>query len=135
MRVDKALNPYLLVDHQDSVIFIRGILEKKENKFVQIIYNGTKIKLIKDPIVNEAKKENQDTGHLETVKQFNRRDRHYLIIDGKYKSTKLNKKSIIKILGMQSELESFIIENKLEMKKAQDFEKLLDYYERELMEM
>ena len=81
------------------------------------------------------KKENQDTGHLETVKQFNRRDRHYLIIDGKYKSTKLNKKSIIKILGMQSELESFIIENKLEMKKAQDFEKLLDYYERELMEM
>ena len=56
MRVDKALNPYLLVDHQDSVFFIRGILEKKENKFVQIIYNGTKIKLIKDPIVNEAKK-------------------------------------------------------------------------------
>ena len=134
VKVDKEINPSQLKDSQDSVIFIRGLLENNERKFVHIIYNGSRVKLIRDPYAAESVKTIQNVGQTITNRRFNRKDTYFFLIDGEYSAVRLKKKEVINRLGHKKELEAFIKDNKLKMKKDEDYEVLLAYYESELME-
>lgn len=129
VKVDKEDNPEMMKDMQDSILFIRGLMANDEKKFVQVMYNGTHIKLLKDMNVAESVKSFQNVGQTVTNKRFNRKDKYYIVIDGEYNEVKLNKKDILKALGPKKELEQWAKEQKNKLKKDADFESLLAYYE------
>ena len=105
-----------------------------KSKFVHIIYNGSRVKLIRDPYSAESVKTIQNVGQTITNRRFNRKDNYFFLIDGEYSTVRLKKNEVIKKLGFKKELEAFIKDNKLKMNKDEDYEVLLAYYESELME-
>lgn len=129
VRVDKDQNGNHLKDFQDSTLFIRGLMADDEKKFVNVIYNGVHIKLLRDMYIAESVKTFQNVGQTITNKRFNRRDTYHLVIDGEYKEVKLKKKDFIKVLGHKDELEQWLKDNKNKFKRDQDFSDFLAHVE------
>jgi hypothetical protein len=131
--VNKSENGNALKEHPDSVLFIRGLMPDDEKKFVQVIYNGVHIKLLRDMHVAESVKVFQNVGQTITNKRFNRKDDHFLVIDGQYVEVKLKKKEILKILRHEDELDDWLKENKNKLKSDEEFAAMLEYYEENLL--
>ncbi len=130
VKVYKDINKaFLDKNAPDSILFIRGFLPDAENKFVEVIYNGTRVKLVRELYVAKSTKTFNDVGRNVTMKRFNRKDKHFLIIDGEYDNIKLKDKDIMKALGKRDELKKWAKDNDLKIKKDQDFARLLAYYE------
>ena len=129
VQVKKNENGHHLNDFQDSILFIRGLMPDDEKKFVNVIYNGPHIKLLRDMNVAESVKTFQNVGQTITNKRFNRKDKYYLVIDGDYGEVKLGKKDIINILGYKDELEQWLKDNNNKLKKDKDFADFLMYAE------
>ena len=130
VKVDKEDNdPKLMKDMMDSTLFIRGLMADNERKFVNVMYNGVQIKLLRDMYVAESVKTFQNVGQTVTNKRFNRKDSYFLVIDGEYKEVKLKKGDFLKKLGPKKELEKWLKENKNKLKKDEDYIALLEYYE------
>lgn len=134
VKVYKDINKsFLDKNAPDSTLFIRGILPDAENKFVEVIYNGSRVKLVRELYIATSTKKFNDVGRTITMKRFNRKDKHFLIIDGEYDDVKLKDKDIMKALGKRDELKKWAKENDIKVKNDQDFAKMLKYYEETLM--
>ena len=129
VKVDKEDNPDIMKEMQDSVLFIRGLMASDEKRFVQVMYNGPSIKLLRDMNVAESVKTFQNVGQTVTNKRFNRKDKYYLVQEGEYKEVKLKKKDILKALGPKKELEQWLKDQKNKLKKDSDYEALLSHFE------
>lgn len=109
------------------------LADRKDNQLCEILYEGkiSAYRLI-ESIVTESSNYSGGYGtekqkHSKFIQSFN----YYLLLSaGQTLEIRLNKSSILKILGSkQSELNAYIKKNKLKFKDPLDLVKLLRYYE------
>lgn len=103
-----------------------GIPETTNSSYFEVLEDG-KVKLLKrsSKIIQENKEYNSNI----LVKSFFHVIKYYLYIDGKGMLIKKDKKSILSALGnKQTELETYIKNNKLNLREDSDAGKLIAYY-------
>lgn len=97
------------------------------NSYYFEVLEGGKTQLLKraSKIVQVNKEYNSAT----SSKSFEDITKYYLYTDGKGSLVKKDKKSVLAALGnKQAELETYIKDNKLNIKSDEDFAKLISYY-------
>jgi len=116
-------------DKDQIIVYRRGVHSLFKNKFVEIVYDGKSVTLIKRNRVGLTEKEINDVGKTIKIKRFEKKQEYYFLKDGKLKNVKLKKKSILAYLGHKKEIESFAKKNKLKLTRVKDLQKVLAYYE------
>ena len=129
VKVYKEDNGIHLKDFQDSILFIRGLMPDDEEKFVNVIYNGTHIKFLRDMQITKSVKTFHNIGQPKANKIFHRKDFYYLVINGEYKKIKFDKDDLIKVFGHKDELEKWLVDNNNTLKKDQEFSDFIEYVE------
>jgi hypothetical protein len=108
---------------------MRGINPKFGLDLVCISYNGQKIKLVKS---FQARKEEAHTTTAASQKFLPTLD-YFLITNGQLENISIRKKRIIKILGHEDEIETFLEKNNNSLKTEPELIQLLGFYEEELL--
>ena len=116
-------------ENDPPMVFKSKVHEQFQGRFVQLIYQGSKINFIKDFNVVYSDEEIHNVGETLVVKRFAKQITYYLMADGKLQLTKLRKKKILELLGHKKELESVIKHNRLDIQTEEGLTQLLDYYE------
>ncbi len=129
VTVKQDKNVVDLEDDRDSIVFIRGLLPDDERKFVEVLYNGSRVKLLKELYVALSSKKIENVGQTIKLKRFNRKDKHFLVVDGEYKKIKMKKKDALKTMGPEKELKNWLKSSKNKLKKDKDWMALMQYYE------
>jgi hypothetical protein len=103
------------------------VLEKQNEKsFYQVLSHG-KIKLLKS-IQKEIREEKNDLGS-QIKKEFLTYEYYYIFSNNNLQQVRLNKNSILlSFSDQQMKIEDFVKSNKLSYKSANDFKKMVDYY-------
>lgn len=128
--ITRADNPKAFGDFKvDTLTLLKGIHKDYLKKYVVVLYDGEDVKLVRtfDIIFREAKF--NTPGKIEKIKKFNRKKGYALIKDKTKTEVKLKEKDFYKVLGQESVLKKYKKQNKLKLKKEQEFIKLLEYYE------
>ena len=113
-----------------SLIFETGLLPKRKNKFVKLVYQGNTFYVVQDFQVSLSTREQQQYAKINKIETFNPRHTYYLVQNGKSKLIKLKKKSILNLFPNQkANLESYTKKNHLKLNSEQDLVKVLAYYD------
>lgn len=104
--------------------------QNKTGYFVVIRTNGSHKFYRKDYKIFKPGKQAASTYKKDTAPTFEDRRDYYVLLENNanLRGLKLKKKSITELLGKESELNSFIKKNKLDLKNESDLVKLFRYY-------
>ncbi len=127
--VNQDQNVINLDEKKDSVVFIRGLIPDDERKFVEVVYNGSRVKLLKDLFIVTTSQQVENLGQNTKLKRFTRKDRYFLVVDGEYKKIKMNKKDALKTMGHKKELEKWLNSNNNKLTMEKDWMALMQYFE------
>ncbi|NJM26547.1 MAG: hypothetical protein HC859_14785 [Bacteroidia bacterium] len=93
------------------------------------MYSG-EIQLLKKLDIDFIEENVSNYGTSANVKEFRRKERLFMIIDGKGQEVKLNKKSIMPLLEKEgNNLEGYMKQNKNKLKSEEDLIDLIKYCE------
>ena len=115
-------------DGGEMMTFKRGVHRKYANEFIQVIYEGNQVKLIKEFIVDKSKQKIENVGKTIVVERFAGKDYYWLIKDDELTHIKMKKKDVVKQLG-NGAIASYIKKEKIDFDKISDLQKLMTYYE------
>ncbi len=105
----------------------RVLDRERPNTFLQVLYKGKKLKLIKDFEIKLSERVVQDVGKKVEMKRFSAQHNYYLANFGELEEIKLKKKSIVKQLG--KEVDAFSKQNKIDLSTESGLVKVLEFYE------
>lgn len=111
------------------IVFQRGFHVKWFDKFGQMVYDGSTIKLVKDYYVEMDENIVNDVGKTVRFKRFDEYENYYFLVEGELTTVRLNRKKILKELEHSSELEKFAKDNKIDLGTEVGVRRLLAYYE------
>ncbi|HHL53155.1 MAG TPA: hypothetical protein ENJ39_07230 [Flammeovirgaceae bacterium] len=114
--------------------FYRGIHPQLGNKLVCVLYDGVRVKLIRDFKVRKQENEMQTPLNPTVFEKFVAQSDYYLMLEGLLHPVKIKKKKIMALLDHKQEIEKYIKENNLNLNTTEDVIKLLAYYETTLLE-
>lgn len=109
--------------------FIRGIHPEFARNIVCIMYDGQKVKFIKDFEVKLEESVVQTPGIPTVFEKFSASKEYYLMLGANLNKVKLKKKSIIELLGSKTELEKYLKQEKINVSTESGLISLLSYYE------
>jgi len=110
-------------------IFLRDIDGLFKTDFVESIYEGSDIALVRKFESKMEEVEMQNVGKTERIKRFNRKFKYILIKDGKSSILKTKKKQLIAALGKKKQLDAFIDSGKLKKDRRNHLKEIIAYYE------
>lgn len=125
--VDEKGNP--VENDADGLVFQAGFHPVFRGKFVNIIYPGREMILVRNFDSSVSEKTVQDVGKTVEFKRFLHREEYFLLSKGELHPVKLNKKGLIKVLGNKKALEDYIRDNDLDLDTHRDLRKLLTFAE------
>lgn len=111
---------------ESPATFQKGIHPSLKGNFTQILYKG-KGQLYKQSESKISKKTFHNVGKTIHVEQFVRRTTYHWVEGDAHKSFKLNKKSIVKSLGKNKGIDSYLKKNKLKLNKEEHLVKLFSF--------
>lgn len=114
--------------------FLKRIHHDFGDNVVCVSYDGQQVKLIKIFTVRLEESGGQTPIHPKAFERFVPRMEYYLMTDGRLVSVALKKKKVIKALGHNAEIEQYIKEHNLTLKKESDLIQLLEYYEANIIQ-
>ncbi len=112
-----------------DIIFQNRIHPKFGNQFVQILYDGRRVKLLREYYKDLSKHTVQNVGKAVTFQRFTHRELTHLLIDGEISLIKLKKKQFLSKLGKVRKMEEFAKKENLKFDSLKDYQKALNYYE------
>lgn len=113
----------------DGLVFQAGFHPVFRGKFVNIVYSGREMILVRSLENRISEKTFQDVGKTVEVKRFLPIEEYFLLRSGELTPVKLNKKGLIKAIGHKKEIETFIKDNDLDLNAHRDLRKLLTFAE------
>jgi len=113
----------------DTIQLTKGIHRDYLRTYGVVFYNGDKVKLVNTYNVDVRESKINSPGKIITKQKFTRNKGYALIIDKEKIKVKLKDKDFYKALGKKDALKKFKKENKLKLKKVNEFVELLKYYE------
>lgn len=111
------------------VVFSQGVHTFFRNNFVEVLYDGEQISLVRKFRVAVTEKEINDVGKTIKIKRFEKRFEYYFIKGDELKNVKWKKKSILSYLGHKKEIEAFLKKNKLKLTSDNGIRQTLIYFE------
>lgn len=124
-------NPFTHSTTGDSLLFIRGLLSGDENEFVQVLYNGQNIKLLKSFLVGSTKQNNSDNVGF-TLTRYIHRSQYFIISDTKQEKIKLTIEDVANAFGKKrKEIKNYFITNNLSPKGEKEWIEALAIIEKE----
>lgn len=112
-------------------VFKKGMHDFFKDDFVEVVYDGKDLQMVKKFRAGITEKEINDVGKTIKIKRFEKKIEYYFIKEGKLQNVKLKKKSLYAFLGHKKEIESYLKKNKLKITKESDLKKALNFYEQE----
>ena len=97
----------------EKMIYQRGLDRFRPNTFIQVLYKGEDMKLIKDFKVKLVDVTIQNVGKTIDVKRFTPTFTYSIAKKGKLEDFKLKKKNVVKLFG--SEIEQYSKKNKVNL--------------------
>lgn len=117
----------------DSIVFRRGLHMDIFDQFVQVLYQGKRVKFIKKFTVELAKNSVQNASGRADFKRFVPQTQYYTIIDYKMEFIPLKKKKIMDQLGHEKQIEAFAKAQKIKIDTEAGLRQLLLYFEKEIL--
>lgn len=128
--ITRKNNPKAFKDFDvDTIHLIKGIHRDYLDTYGIVLYNGKDVKLVNTYNVNVRESKINSPGKIITNQKFTRSKGYALIKEKEKTKVKLKGKDFYKVLGKEEELKQFKKENKLKLKKVNEFILLLEYYE------
>ena len=128
--IDPKLNPGLEEKFGGKkIIFQRGLHEKLEEDFAQIVYGSPRTILLKKYLALLPKKKFVSVGSPDDLRHFFMTSNYYILKEGELINILLKEKSILKALDNSKELRSYAEEQKIDFSSEHDLIKLIMFYE------
>ena len=115
-----------------TITFMRGVDRLRPNTFMQVLYKGAKVKLIKDFKVDISEQKVQNVGQTVYFKRFTTSTVYQMSQLAKLTRLQLNKKSLSKALGDKTM--AYAKAQKINFKDDIELAKLVAYYEQEVLQ-
>ena len=113
----------------EKIVFQKNFYAPLNNKFTRIVYKGKTVTVVEDFKSKVEKKVINNVGKNEEIKTFYNRKNYFLIKDKKPVLFRTKKKSLLPMLGMEKELESYMKKEKLKLNSEKDLIQLLTHYD------
>jgi len=113
-----------------EVIFKRGFHEELRNDFVEVIYEGSQIKMARKFRAEVTEKEFNDVGKNIMIKRFDRKFKYFLIKNDTLEVIKLKKKLFLNQFENKKEIDQFMSKNKLKLSSIVDLKEILAFAEK-----
>jgi hypothetical protein len=135
----KPLPPYTFIKvfvegDNGTEAFLKRIHPDFGDNVVCVSYDGQRVKLIKIFTIRLAESGAQTSIQPAAFEKFIPRVEYYIMTDGSLASIALKKKKVIKVLGHNAEIEQYIKEHSLTLKKESDLIQVLKHYEASLID-
>ena len=72
-------NDHVDIPSGERILFIRGISNKFDDQYIEVLYNGPQYKLLKDYYVTIGKQTAQVPGKTITTERFTTQERYYIL--------------------------------------------------------
>ncbi len=117
-----------------TVVFKKNAHPDFPNKFVQVVHDGERIKLLKHFTVVLAESSVFNAGGRVEFKRFKPDRKYFVVMDGATQLVSMRKKKIKKLLGHEKEIERFAKAERIKIDTEKGLSALLTFYEAELLE-
>jgi hypothetical protein len=126
----KYVKSLSLQDPNSSEVISFKVIEINKSKKLVVSYFDDKIKFFGVPDVEKRISTSSQTSYSSADQRdkFVRSEDYYIYLDGNYTAVKLNKKSILAVLGEDKDLLNFIKANKIKFNRMDDVVKLFKYF-------
>jgi len=114
--------------------FLQRIHPDFGDKVICVSYDGQRVKLIKIFTIRLEESGAQTPIYRTPFEKFVPHLDYYIMTDGSLASIALKKKKVIKVLGHNAEIEQYIKEHNLTLKKEFDLIQLLKHYEANIID-
>jgi hypothetical protein len=133
IALDSKYYAQIIIDSEEGLdgklIFEKSPASKFSGKFLQLLHKGKNISLYKYFEVRKGEVTVQDVGQTRVFENFQQLPSYYILKDGKLSLVRMKKKVLLAELGPKKALESHMKENKLNLNKDIDIQKLMQFYE------
>lgn len=130
IELDKKWYSKIEANSPDGIItFVQEAHSHFKNNFVEAVYIGNRISLVRKFRIALTEKEINDVGKTIKIKRFEKRLEYYFIKGEKLNNIKWKKKSILSYLGHKKDIEAFLKKNKLKLTSDKGIQKVLAFYE------
>jgi hypothetical protein len=123
-----------VTDGDQTRSFFRNLHPRFRLRFVEMIYRGSEVMVVRDFETTVATVTIQDVGATRRTKRFNNKENLVLLRRGQDYLLTGNKKKTIQALGGDKALSKFVKSEKLNLRKDTDLIRLLEYYEANFVE-
>ena len=116
-------------DMGEKIVFQQKLHKQFKNRWVILAYQGKDLSLLREFSAVVSTKTFEDVGKTVEKKRFIRKNKYYLLQQGELTPLKLQKKKLLSALDHKSDMERFLKQNKINLKKQEDLVKVFAYYE------
>lgn len=111
------------------IVLSRGHKGFFMNGFIEVIYEGESISMLRKFEAKLEEIEIQNVGKTERIKRFNTKYLYYLIAHGEVKKVSLKKKKLLEALGRKKEMSTIIDSGLLKTNRLDHLKEILEYFE------
>jgi hypothetical protein len=118
----------VLIPNNEKEVYLPGVHEKLNKKFIRVLFKKDKIMLLKDFKARMIENVVQNVGKPETFKRFVPIKKYFILNTDELTPINLTKKSILAYFDNKIDLDDFVKKNKIKMKSEEDIIKILEYW-------
>jgi len=135
IQLDERLYQKISISTDEAtVVFQKSAHPDFPNKFVQVVHDGERVKLLKHFTVVLAESSVFNAGGRVDFKRFKPDRKYFVMTDGSPQPVSMRKKKIIELLGHEKEIERFAKTERIKIDTEEGLSTLLAFYEAELLE-
>lgn len=123
-----------VTDGEKTRSFLRNLHPTFGFRFVELIYRGRAVMLVRDFETTVATVTIQDVGATRQTKRFNNKENLILLRRGQATTLSGNNNKVTQALGGDKALNKFVKSEKLKLRDEADLIRLLEYYEANFVE-
>ena len=133
INLDEKLYRQITIELEDQKMeFFRGIDRAAPNRFVQVVYTGKRLKLIRNFKANIQERKVEAPNKTMLIKKFIPLKLYYIADTGELQFVKLTKKGVAKVLGKG--VEQYAKKMKINLGTEEGLIAGLKYYEKTMVE-
>ncbi len=133
INLDEKLYRQITIESEGKEMeFFRGIDPSAPNRFVQVLYTGKRLKIIRNFKVNIQERKIEAPNKTMFIKRFIPIELYYIADTGQLQFVKLSKKGVAKVLGKG--VEQYAKKMKIDLGTEEGLIAGLKYYEKTMVE-
>ncbi len=117
-------------DEGNEVFYRRNTSKSLFNRYTRIVFTGVEFMVVEDFRSRVENKKVNDVGVIRENKSFVGKKNYFIVKDNKARLFKMKKKSILRTLGNEGELDAFLKKERIKLNSEENMIKLFEFFDK-----